>query len=159
ATGEVIDGPAGDFDPGVGSSSAGVNIAAGNDPTTVTLTMSPSATTVALGQPVTVAMAATYAPYAYTSSYNLDWGDGNSSGTSYTYLPTGPVPSDSYTASHTSASAGTYARGGLASGSKGGPPGYATGSLTVTVVAPPAALAPGASFAPNPGDPVGEPAG
>jgi RHS repeat-associated protein len=112
-TGLSVTGWAGDFTPGVGGGSAGVNLATGNDPplspppVTLTLNLTPSTTNVvATGQSFGVAARATASPGMDTASVWYEWGDTGSTTHAFTYTPAATAGSD--TASHKYATANTY---------------------------------------------------
>ncbi|MFO0848770.1 MAG: hypothetical protein U0871_09480 [Gemmataceae bacterium] len=158
-TGDPVAGPAGDFDPGVGTWLGGVNIAAGNDPVTVGVTLTPSAYRLLPGQTVAVTIAATFSPAVTSSNYTIDWGDGSTDGAGYSYSPTA-VGSDSRTFTHSYASAGTYTVAAEVEAFAGGKPPAsgkqaATVDLAVVPVGSPAVDPAGPGNAPGTTSPAG----
>ena len=111
ATGKQVSGPAGDFDPGIGSALGGVNVASGNDPLTASAFLSASDVRLSVGDWVEVEARITADPSMSSAGITgFGWGDGSFDTNSGSFNPEVSQTTQEFT--HAYATAGAVGPGG-----------------------------------------------
>jgi RHS repeat-associated protein len=137
-TGQQLPGATGAYQP-FGDSTAGVSVAASNDPFITSFSLSMVPTTLPVGSTFSASMTAAFVSPSGETTFTVDWGDGTSTNqTVFSSPPTSPV----LTAfSHAYAVAGTFtATATVDAYDASSPPVYqesATANATVVVTGPP----------------------